>query len=198
MKKTILVSLAAVAIGGGFSISASAQDIDCGDLVWSAEQLANTPNVGDYCLEIVDRGGQPAAKFHARVVRQSVNSTIVQWQAPDGSWSPSDRTYPPRGFKAHIGGQEVKISDLPVRQEINVYVLSETDGMTHWSVAEAAPVAAAAAAPVAAAAAPEPAPEPEPAPVMLPKTATQAPVLALLGGLVLLLGGAVGFLRSRL
>lgn len=198
MKKTILVTLAAVAIGGGFSVTASAQDLDCGDLIWSAEQLAMTPNIGDYCLGIVERGGEPAAKFTARVVRQSVNSTVVQWQAPDGSWSPTDRTYPPRGFKAHIGGQEVKISDLQPRQEINVYVLSEAGGETNWSVAEAAPMAAAAAPVAAAAAAPEPAPEPEPAPVMLPKTATQLPMLALLGGLMVLLGGAVGFLRSRL
>jgi len=32
----------------------------------------------------------------------------------------------------------------------------------------------------------------------LPATATQVPAFALLGGLMLLLGGAVGFLRSRL
>ena len=197
MKKTILVTLAAVAIGGGFSISASAQDIDCGDLRWSPEQLAVTPNIGDYCLGIVDRGGQQAARFHARVVRQSVNSTIVQWQAPDGSWSPSDRTYPPKGFKAHVGGEEVRISDLPARQEINVYVLSESEGSTNWTVASAAPIAAAAPAPAPAPAA-APAPEPEPAPVMQPKTATQLPKLALLGGLMLPLVGAVGFLRSRL
>ena len=140
MKKTILVTLAAVAIGGGFSVSASAQDIDCGDLRWSTEQLAVMPNVGDYCLGVVDRGGEPAAKFTARVVRQSVNSTIVQWQAPDGSWSPSERRYPPSGFKAHMGGEEVKIADLPSGQDVNVYVMSE--GGANWSVAEAAPMAA--------------------------------------------------------
>jgi LPXTG-motif cell wall-anchored protein len=33
---------------------------------------------------------------------------------------------------------------------------------------------------------------------MLPTTATQVPMFALLGGLLLLLGGAVSFLRSRL
>lgn len=198
MKKTILVTLLACALGAGFSITASAQEFECGDLVWSADQLAATPNIGEFCLGIVNRGGEPAAQFHARVVRQSVNSTIVQWQRPDGSWSPSDRTYPPRGFTAHIGDQQVRISDLPPRQEINVYVMSQQG--SNWSVPAAASAAAPAA--TAAAAAPAPAatyePEPEPAPAMLPKTATLVPMLALLGGLMLLLGGAIGFLRSRL
>lgn len=46
-----------------------------------------------------------------------------------------------------------------------------------------------------AASAPEP--EPEPEPVALPTTATQVPAFALLGGLLLLLGGAVSFVRNR-
>jgi LPXTG-motif cell wall-anchored protein len=40
--------------------------------------------------------------------------------------------------------------------------------------------------------------EPEPEPEMLPKTATQMPMFAVLGGVLLLLGGAVSVLRSRL
>ena len=49
----------------------------------------------------------------ARVVRQSVNSTIVQWQQPDGTWSAAERRYPERGATAEIGGQEVKKSMSP-------------------------------------------------------------------------------------
>lgn len=197
MKKTLIVSMLALASGIGFTVSASAQTT-CGDLVWTDTALELNPNIADHCLEVVDRGGQQMAKMRARVVRQSVNSTIVQWQRPDGSWSPSERRYPDRGFKAHIGDQEVAIKDLPERQEVNVYVASPDN----FTVPSAAPVAAAAA-PVAApapapAAAPAPAPAPEPAPAMLPSTATQVPMLALLGGLFLLLGGAVGFVRSRL
>jgi len=134
------------------------------------------------------------AVFRARVVRQSVNSTIIQWQLPDGSWSPAQRRYPQSGFTAHIGDQAVKVLDLPDRQVVNVYVPAGDA----WSVpmAEAAPAAAAAAPVAAAAVVAEPEPEPEPA--MLPTTATQLPMLALLGGLFILLGGAVGFARTRL
>jgi len=198
MKKLFLFTLLTFAGSLGFATIASAQSLTCDDLVWSAAVLANNPNVGDACLDVVNIDGQPNAKFHARVVRQSVNSTIVQWQMPDGSWSPSQRRYPERGFSARLQDKEVRIMELPERQEVNVYVPASSDTwsvpMAEAATTSAAPVAAAAAAPVAAAAAPEP----EPEPAMLPTTATQLPLLALLGGVLMLLGGAVGILRTRL
>ncbi|MEE4293477.1 MAG: hypothetical protein V2I79_05835 [Xanthomonadales bacterium] len=193
MKRLVLVS-AMLAAGIGFSSTAMAEDITCDDIVWGAEILADNPAIGDACLDVVEKRGVMAAKFTARIVRQSVNSTIVQWQLPDGSWSASQRRYPERDAFAEIGDQEVRIGDLADRQVLNVYL--PQDG--HWTM----PVAAAAAMAAAPEPAPEPepvaAPEPEPAPVALPATATQVPAFALLGGLMLLLGGAVGFLRSRL
>jgi hypothetical protein len=196
MKKTIVLSMLTTVVGLGLTVSASAQALTCSDLVWSASVLADNPNIGDACLEVTEKNGQPVAQFRARVVRQSVNSTIVQWQLPDGSWSPSQRRYPDRGFTATIEDREVRIRDMNARQEVNVYVPAGAA----WSLPAAAAPAAAAAAPVAAAPAPAPAPapEPEPAPAMLPTTATQVPLLALLGGLFVLLGGAVGIARTRL
>jgi hypothetical protein len=191
MKKTIMLSTLALIGGLGFTAVASAQDIGCDDLVWSASVLADNPRIGAACLDVIERNGQTSAKFRARVVRQSVNSTIIQWQLPDGSWSDAQRRYPESGFMATVGDDPVRVLDLPARQEVNVYVPAGEA----WSVPapEAAPMAAA---PVAAAAMPEPEPEPEPA--MLPTTATQVPMLALLGGLLVLLGGAISFVRTRL
>lgn len=191
MKKTLLV-LVLLLIGGlGFSATASAQGVSCSDIVWSDTALELNPNIADFCLEVVDKRGQQMAKMTARVVRQSVNSTIVQWQRPDGSWSPSERRYPDRGFTAELEGRSVRIADLPARQEVNVYV---TAGEM-WSVPAPEPVAAAAPPPPPP---PPPAPEPEPEPVMLPTTATQIPLFALLGGLLIMLGGAVSLVRSRM
>ena len=128
-----------------------------------------------------------AAKYPARLVSQCVITTIVQWQLPDGSWSASQRRYPARGAIAEISGPPVGISDLADRQELNVYLpLGE-----HWTLPPEPEVAAAPPPPP-----PPPAPEPEPE--ALPTTATQVPAFALLGGLLLLLGGAVSFVRTRL
>lgn len=194
MKKTFLIS-ALIAVGSlGFATTASAQDVSCDDLVYAPEVLADNPNIGDACLDVVEKGGTLAAKFRARVVRQSVNSTIVQWQLPDGSWSSAQRRYPDRNAYAEISGQEVRIIDMADRQEVNVY-LPMNDGWTLPMEAEATAMEEEAA--------PPPPPPPAPAPVeeepaMLPATATQVPAFALLGGLLLLLGGAVSFVRMRL
>ena len=198
MKKTIMLSMLAILGGIGFASAANAQaqGLTCDDLVWQPNILTDNPTINEACLGVVERNGQPVAKFKARVVRQSVNSTIFQWQKPDGSWTDAQRRFPDRGFMAEVGDQPVRILDLTARQEVNVYVpAGDVWAAPAAEEAPAAPVAAAAA-PVAAAVVAEPEPEPEPA--MLPTTATQVPMLALLGGLLVLLGGAVGFVRTRL
>ena len=193
MKKTFLIS-ALIAVGSlGFATTASAQDVTCDDLVYAPEILADNPNIGDACLEVVEKGGTLAAKFHARILRQGVNSTIVQWKLADGSWSSAQRRYPEKSAVAEIGGERVRIVDMADRQEVNVYLPMNSA----WTL----PMAAAAEEEVAP---PPPPPPPAPAPVeeeepvVLPTTATQVPAFALLGGLLLLLGGAVSFARMRL
>jgi hypothetical protein len=192
MKRTALISTL-IAVGAlGFTAAANAQDVGCDDIIWGSEILADNPNIGDACLDVVEKQGVMAAKFTARVVRQSVNSTIVQWQLPDGSWSASQRRYPERGSTAEINGQTVAITDMQARQEVNVYLPMNE----YWTLPapEPAPTAAAAPPPPPP---PAPEPEPEPEPAALPTTATQVPAFALLGGLLLLLGGAVSFVRNR-
>jgi LPXTG-motif cell wall-anchored protein len=193
MKKTILFTM--LVLLGALGFTSAAQAATCADVVYTETILGTNPNIGEACLDVVERGSMSYVKLKAKVVRQSVNSTIVQWQLPDGSWTASDRTYPPYGATAEIGGKEVRIADLAPKQEVNVYVMSEGN----WTLAETA--AAPMAAPAAAAPAPAPmaaAPASEPKPMALPKTATQVPLFALLGGLLILLGGAVSFVRTRL
>jgi len=188
MKKTILIPTLILLFGLGFTLSASAANYTCADLTWSAQRLELNSNIANVCLEVVDRNGGTFAKLRARVVRQGVNSTVVQYQRPDGSWSPSQRVFP-EGFEALIAGKEVRIADLAPRQELNVYIRGE-DNFTL-----PAPVVAAAPPPPPP---PAPEPEPEPEPVALPTTATQLPLFALLGGLLLLMGGLVSVVRTRL
>ncbi|MEE8339706.1 MAG: hypothetical protein V3R56_06145 [Xanthomonadales bacterium] len=187
MKKTILLSTLFLLIGMGFTVSANA--LTCADLTWSAERLAKNSNIADVCLEVVERNGGNYAKLRAKIVRQGVNSTVVQYQRPDGSWSASERVFP-AGFEALIAGENVKIADLAPRQELNVYIRGEGNFSVPAPAAE--PVAVAVAPP------PPPEPEPEPEPVALPTTATQLPLLALLGGLLVLMGGLVSVVRTRL
>jgi hypothetical protein len=185
MKKTMLITM--LVLLGALGFTTTAQAATCSDVIWSAEMLEGNPNIANACLDVVEKRGTQAVKLSARVVRQGVNSTIIQWQMPDGSWSASERRFPERGATAEIGGQTVRLAELAPRQEVNVYVPMAGN----WSLPE--PAAAPAPAP-----APVPAPAPEPEPEALPTTATQVPLFALLGGLLILLGGAVSFARTRL
>ncbi len=188
MKKTILIATLVLFFGMGFTVSASAQEYSCSDLTWTAERLAINSNIANVCLEVVERNGGHYAKLHAKIVRQGVNSTVVQYQRPDGSWSASERVFP-EGFDALIGGESVAISDLSPRQEINVYIRGEDNFTVSAPVEQVA---------MEVAPMPEPEPEPEPEPVYLPTTATQLPLFAILGGLLLLMGGLVSVVRTRL
>jgi len=123
MKISIRLSvLAATAV---FSTTAPAQAPTCADVVWSAALLENNPTIANHCLELIERGEEWYAVVQAKVIRHGANSTVVRFREPDGSWSDTERAYPPRGFAAEIAGQEVLISQAAEGQELTVYASSQ-------------------------------------------------------------------------
>lgn len=196
MKTSIRVSMLALAATAGFSVNASAQTPTCADVVWSAALLEATPNIGNHCLEMVERGGEWYAKVQAKIVRHGANSTVVRYREPDGTWSNAERAYPPRGFKAEIGGQEIAISQTVAGQEMNVYAGSlGGENFTIPMLAGAAAVAEVEEEVVEEAVAEEA--YEEEAPAALPTTAGQSGWLAILGTMLLLLAGVAHVVRSR-
>lgn len=125
MKKSIHFSLLALAVTAICSVNASAQTPTCADVVWSPALLENNPTIAKHCLELIERGGEWYAVVQAKVIRHGANSTVVRFREPDGSWSSTERTYPPRGFAAEIVGQQVLISQAAEGQELNVYASSQ-------------------------------------------------------------------------
>jgi len=95
-----------------------------------------------------------------------------------------------RNFVAQIDGKDVKIRDLPFRQEVRVYIPAEYFTVVEEEVVvveeEVAPPPP-----------PPPAPVEEEAPVVLPTTAGPLPWLALFGSLFLMLGGALRVSRKQ-
>ena len=184
-------------LGLGISANVSAVDYTCADITFTPEAFEAYEFVDKACLDIVERDGGVYAKLTARIVAQFANYTQVRYQHADGEMGPTTRTQPGAAFQTGVDGNTVKLADLAVRSDANVYV-----PMKFWS--PPAPVAAAvAAAPAVAAAAvappppPPPAPEPEPEPEMLPTTASSVPLLALFGGLFLVLGSALRLSRKQ-
>lgn len=182
---TLRVALGAV-MCLGFSATAMADGHTCADATFVPEVYERWPHADDTCLEIVERDGQTYARFEAEVVSQSPSGTYVRYTRQDGSKTPSRKVNPPEGFLARIGGKDMAIEDLQPRQTMNVYLPERA-----WAKPE--PMAAAAPPPP-----PPPPPEPEPEPEpMMPTTAGNAGWLAVIGGLFLLLGGALRFARQQ-
>ncbi|MBT8069500.1 MAG: hypothetical protein KJO80_03615 [Gammaproteobacteria bacterium] len=183
-----------VALAGlGLSANVSATDLTCSDVVFTPEAYAAYEFIDKACLEMVDRNGRTFAKMTARIVAQTSSATHVRFRDANGELGPNHRSGLPRNFEILSSGKPVRLRDVAVRQEVNVYISDE-----FWA-APAAEVAEAVAAPAAAAAPPPPppAPEPEPAPEMLPTTAGPLPWLALFGSLFLILGGALRLSRKQ-
>ncbi|MEE4173200.1 MAG: hypothetical protein V2I57_03015 [Xanthomonadales bacterium] len=182
---TLRVALGA-ALCLGFTATANADGHTCADAEFAPAVLERWPHAPDTCLEIVERDGKKFARFEAEVVSQSPSGTYVRYTRQDGSKTPSRKVNPPDGFMAQIGGQNMAIEDLQPRQTVNVYLPEAL------AFPKPEPMAAAAPPPPP----PPPPPEPEPEP-MMPTTAGNAGWLAVMGGLFLLLGGALRFARQQ-
>lgn len=181
---------AIVCLGFGSTTMVQAQAPQtCADLNFTPAVYERWPFADEGCLEVVERGGETYARFSAEVIAQGPGGTYVRYTLQDGSLTPSRKANPPEGMEASIDGKETMINDLQVRQKVNIYLPSSL-----W--AQPAPAAATAAAAPPPPPPPPPAPEPEPAP-MMPTTAGNAGWLAIMGGMLLLLGGALRFGRQR-
>lgn len=193
MNRLIPSILVAVIAATGFALNAQAADASCAELKFIPAVYERWPDANDRCLEIVTRdNGKVYARFEAEVVQQSPTGTYVRWTLRQGGRTDRVRADPPAGLEAILGGKPASIDRLVEGQKVNMYLPESS-----WAQPEVA------AAPMAVAPPPEPAPapapmaepEPEPAP-MMPTTAGNLGWLAILGGLFLLLGGALRFTRQ--
>jgi LPXTG-motif cell wall-anchored protein len=138
----------------------------------------------------------------AEVLAATPGSIIVR--GPDGTrkWTAKDAN--DLGIKLYKDGKEASISDLKVGDRLTAVIVSKMPPqvVTERS-AKASAKAAPAPAPAAEAPAPAPAPAaapapaPEPAKKKLPKTASQIPMVGLLGALSLASGLGLSILRRR-
>jgi len=180
-----------IALAGlGISANVSAADLTCSDITFTPEAFAAYEFIDQACLEMVDRDGGTYAKLTAKVVAQTSSGTHVRYRHADGELGPSHKSNAPQNFETMLSGKSVKVKDLAVRQDINIYISDKYWAPPVVEVAEAAP-------PPPPPPPPAPEPEPEPEPEVLPTTASSLPLLALFGSMFLLLGGAMRFSRKQ-
>jgi len=180
--------------GMGISANASATDLTCSDITFTPEAYAAYEFVDKACLEMVDRDGGTFAKLTAKVVAQTGSGTHLRFRHADGDLGPSHKSNMPENFVVHLQDASVKVKDLAVRQDINIYIGS--DFWVSTLLLEEELIEEAIVEEIIEEAIIEEIIEEELA-AELPTTAGPLPWLALFGSLFLLLGGALRLSRKQ-
>ncbi len=180
--------------GMGISANASATDLTCSDITFTPEAYAAYEFVDKACLEMVDRDGGTFAKLTAKVVAQTGSGTHLRFRHADGDLGPSHKSNMPENFVVHLQDASVKVKDLAVRQDINIYIGS--DFWVSTLLLEEELIEEAIVEEIIEEEIIEEIIEEELA-AELPTTAGPLPWLALFGSLFLLLGGALRLSRKQ-
>jgi hypothetical protein len=183
----------------------SAADYECRDLIWG-DWTVDHPDVASACDSVVTRNGTLYAKFNTEFEREFNDGSVkLRLIKPDGGFV-VDTFRPPEGFKislpetgtpATVGGEtpfartppgESPFGKLPSGAKLRLYVpegvgfsVPVVEAVVVEEVEEVEPYVA-----------------PEPAPMTLPTTASHLPLLGLLGGFFVLLGGLLAAVRRQI
>ena len=119
-----------VAVGMALSLSAGslmAQEkvestVTCADLNWSAEVLAQNPDIAAMCQTVYEKDGRLFAKASIEVVRVRGNRMTFRPLHTDGTLGDSRSVQLDSAWRAEIGGRSYRASDLMRGQQLNVYM----------------------------------------------------------------------------
>lgn len=195
MKKLNLKYGLIAVVAMGFSANVSAQDLTCDDITFNPQAFTNYAFVDQACQEVVERNGSLYAKLLAQVEVQNSTGTRIKYYHRDGSWG-KEHLVKNRNLVANIDGKDIRVRDMAVRQEANVY-LPASEAFVVNDVVVAEVIEEVIEEEIVAEVIEEEIIEEETMPVVLPTTAGPLPWLALFGSLFLLAGGALRFSRKQ-
>ena len=191
MKKKLVVATGlALSLSAGQLMAQNASTADmvkeaptCADLNWSAEVLAENPDIGMTCQAVYEKNGKLYAKASIEVVRVRGNRMTFRTLHTDGTKGDSRSMTLDPSWRAEIGGRTYRASDLMRGQKLNVYLpedrfalaVEDADGPDEAEVIVI-----------------------EEEVVEMPTTASPLFLIGAVGGAFLALGGLLGGLRRRL
>ncbi|MEM1113823.1 MAG: hypothetical protein AAGI11_18060 [Pseudomonadota bacterium] len=191
MKKKLVVATGlALSLSAGQLMAQNASTADmvkeaptCADLNWSAEVLANNPDIGMTCQAVYEKDGKLFAKASIEVVRVRGNRMTFRTLHTDGTKGDSRSVTLDPSWRAEIGGRSYRASDLMRGQQLNVYLpedrfalaVEDMDGPDDSEIVVI-----------------------EEEMIEMPTTASPLFLVGLAGGALLALGGVLSGLRRRL
>ena len=120
MRKTTIAAALCLAV----SVGASAQDTapTCDDLRWSAQVLEANPDIAMSCQGVYERMGELYAKVTIELTRVRGNRLTFRPLHTDGTKGASRSIRVPSSWRADIGGNTYRASELLPGQQLNVYM----------------------------------------------------------------------------
>jgi len=119
--KTSVCTFAALICGATMNAHAA----DCQTVEFSSEVLAKFPNIRQACLGVIQSGDEQNAVFKTRLVKVYPfpdNRVQVKIALPDGSYTEPRTITTSPNFRAVVDGKPVRVEDLSVDQDLNIYI----------------------------------------------------------------------------
>ncbi|HEY4212564.1 MAG TPA: hypothetical protein VGM84_13875 [Steroidobacteraceae bacterium] len=94
----------------------------CRSVAFSADVLARFPNAPQECLDVITRDGQQYAVFKAQLIRVDGDRLRVRVKQPDGSLAEAITIKPRKKVRVLVDGKATDATDLASDQELTAYV----------------------------------------------------------------------------
>jgi hypothetical protein len=121
MKKT-LIGAAALCFAISGAVQAQESTATCDDLVWSAQVLADNPDIAMACQGVVEKNGELYAKVEIVLTRVRGNRLTFRPMHTDGTRGSARSVTVESSFRANIAGRNYRARELSSGQELNVYM----------------------------------------------------------------------------
>ena len=185
MNRFLRVSAMSVICAIGAIAVSQAQTVTCQNAQYDPDVLARFPNIAKACSDIVSKDGQDYAVVTARLDRVDASGRVqVRVKQPDGSYSKRISIRPRPDLKVLVDGKPARVQDLADNQEITAYVKVREPQIALAPAVQEQYVFL-------------PIEDSQEQLAALPSTAGFLPLIGLLGGVSLLLGGWLTAMRHR-
>jgi hypothetical protein len=121
MTKT-LTTLTAATLALLLAVPVVAQEIDCADIEFDAEIVANYPEVQEACLDVVEDQGVRYVHLRAKVLNNWITSLTIRYEHADGTWGLLKTVTPPEGFTAIVNGSPTPVEEIGEGTVMNIFV----------------------------------------------------------------------------
>ncbi len=99
-----------------------AQEINCADIEFDAEIIANYPEVQEACLDVVEDQGVRYVHLRAKVLNNWISSLTIRYEHADGTWGLLKTVTPPEGFTAIVNGSPTPVEEIQEGTVMNIFV----------------------------------------------------------------------------